>query len=401
MAAGEGTRLRPLTSTRPKPMLPVAGKPILDWSLHSLEEAGVKKAYIVVGYKREAIEGYYPKKKYGRMKLEFVRQTKQLGTAHAIATAAGKIKGIFFAMNGDVLAPSLITSFIKHAKESEYPANMCLVKVADPKRFGVATVSRGRVTSLTEKPEKPKSKLINAGLYVFDNSIFDVIKKLKKSSRMELEITDALSMLIKENQVGAFTSSEDWIDIGMPWHLLDANEIMLKRIPLKIDKGAVIEKNAVVKGNVHVGEGTVVRSGSYIMGPCYIGRDCTLGPNCFIRPYTSIQNRCIIGNAVEVKNSVIMPESHIGHLSYLGDSIIGYGCNFGAGTKVANLRFDDSEVKVEVKSKLEGSGRRKLGCIMGDNVKTGINVSILPGRSIYPGVVIRPGTVVDNTLYGE
>jgi len=257
------------------------------------------------------------------------------------------------------------------------------------------------VTSLEEKPSKPKSKLINAGLYIFDEGVFDLIKKLSKSARMELEITDALKMLITEKQVGAYSSNKPWIDIGMPWHLLDANEIMLKQIKLTIDPKAVIEKNAVLKGDVHVGAGTLIRSGAYIEGPAYIGMDCKIGPNCFIRPYTSIQNRCCIGNAVEVKNSVIMPETHIGHLSYVGDSIIGYGCNWGAGTKVANLRFDDSEVKAEVKGHLEGSGRRKLGCIMGDNVKTGINVSILPGRSIYPNVYIRPASVVDNTIYGE
>jgi len=401
LAAGEGTRLRPLTSTRPKPMLPVAGKPILEWNLESLEKSGVKKAYIVVGYRKETIKSYFSKKKVGKMKLEFIKQTKQLGTADAIATAGKKIKGKFIAMNGDVLAPKLIKPFIQSAKKNKNKAMMCLVKVADPKPFGVAKVMRGKVTSLVEKPKRPKSNLINAGLYVFEDSIFDLIKKLGKSERSEVEITDAIKQLIKEKQVGAFTSSEAWIDVGMPWHLLDANEIMLKSIPLKKDKKAVIEKGAVIKGKVHVGAGTLIRSGSYIEGPCYIGKDCVIGPNCYIRAHTSIQNRCHIGNAVELKNSVIMSETNIGHLSYVGDSIIGYGCNWGAGTKVANLKFDDSEVKAEVKGKLEGSGRRKLGCIMGDNVKTGINVSIFPGRSIYPGVYVRPASIVENTLYGE
>jgi len=135
LAAGEGTRLRPLTSTRPKPMLPIAGKPILDWNLTALAEAGVKKAHVVVGYRRESIEDYYPKKKAGSMKLEFVQQKKQLGTADAIAVARDNIKGRFVAMNGDVLATALIKPFIKHAAGGKYAANMCLVEVADPARF--------------------------------------------------------------------------------------------------------------------------------------------------------------------------------------------------------------------------------------------------------------------------
>jgi len=157
-----------------------------------------------------------------------------------------------------------------------------------------------------------------------------------------------------------------------------------------------VEDFAVIKGDVTVGEGTVIRSGSYIKGPCIIGKDCKIGPNCYIRAYSSIGNNVHIGNAVEIKNSIIMDNTNVPHLSYVGDSIIGENCNLGAGTNVANLRFDDAEVKVNVKGGMESSGRRKFGCIIGDNVKTGINVSILPGRKIGPNKLINPGTIVDS-----
>jgi bifunctional UDP-N-acetylglucosamine pyrophosphorylase/glucosamine-1-phosphate N-acetyltransferase len=191
------------------------------------------------------------------------------------------------------------------------------------------------------------------------------------------------------------------MDIGLPWHLLDANEIMLKQSKLKPSRKARIEKYAIVKGDVHIGDGTLVKAGSYIEGPVFIGKDCDIGPNCYIRPYTTILDRCHIGNAVEVKNSILMSNTKIGHLSYIGDSIIGHHCNFGAGTTIANLRFDNDGIMIEVKGALRNSGRRKFGCLMGDNVKTGINVSIMPGRSIYPNAVIEPMTTVKNTIYGE
>ena len=175
----------------------------------------------------------------------------------------------------------------------------------------------------------------------------------------------------------------------------------MKSIKLKKQKTATIEKYAVIKGPVHVGKNSVIRSGAYIEGPVFIGDDCVIGPNCYIRPHTVIMDSCKIGNAVEVKNSIIMSGTHIGHLSYLGDSIIGENCNFGAGTKVANLRFDDHEVKIEVKNNMVNSGRRKFGCIMGDNVKTGINVSIMPGRSIYPNAFVDAASIVRNTIYTE
>ena len=138
----------------------------------------------------------------------------------------------------------------------------------------------------------------------------------------------------------------------------------------------------------------MIRSGAYIEGPVKIGKDCTIGPNCYIRPSTSIGDRVYIGNGVEIKNSIIGDDTRIGHLSYVGDSVIGNGCNFGAGTKVANLRHDGKNIKVMLKGELVDTGRRKLGVIMGDHVHTGINTSINTGVMIDPGSTTLPGEVV-------
>ena len=401
LAAGEGTRLRPLTSTRPKPMLQVAGKTILEWDLEALARNGFNKAIVVVGYKRDVIVDYFGKK-FNGIKLEYVNQREQLGTAHAVSMAEGKVKKEFLVMNGDlIVSEKLISNFIKDHKKNKSENSMCLVDVKDPSEFGIVQLRGFLVKKITEKPRESKSRLANAGIYVFNEEIFGAIRNVKKSKRLEYELTDAIKTLIPEKRVHGFKAKGMWIDIGRPWDLLGANETILNEMKLKKDKRVKIEKFAVIKGDVHIGNGTLIRSGSYIEGPCYIGENCIIGPNCYIRPCSSIKDNVHIGNAVEIKNSIIMSGTNVGHLSYIGDSIIGENCNFGAGTKVANLRVDNDEVRIEIKNKLTRSGRRKFGCLMGDNVKTGINVSIMPGRSIYPGAYVEAGSVVRNTIYSE
>ena len=145
---------------------------------------------------------------------------------------------------------------------------------------------------------------------------------------------------------------------------------------------------------VTVEEGARIRSGVYIEGPAFIGKGSDVGPNCFIRPHTSIGRNVRIGNACEVKNSIIMDKTHIGHLSYVGDSIIGENCNLGAGTTIANYRFDGETVKMAVKDSILDTGRRKLGVVLGDDVKTGINASLMPGVKVGNNSWIGPGITV-------
>lgn len=400
MVAGEGTRLRPLTSTRPKPMLPVAGKPILEWNLEALAGNKFKRAILIVGYKKETIIDHFGKS-FNGIKLKYIEQKEQLGTAHAISMAEGKVGENFLAMNGDLIpSEKLISDFLSYNKKAKAENSICLTRVDNPSEFGIINLKGNTVSNIVEKPKKSTSNLANAGIYLFNSKIFDAIRGIEKSTRLEYELTDALKTLIKDKKVHGFECDDHCIDIGRPWDLLDANEILLKTMELK-PENVDVEKFAVVKGPVQIGKGSVIRSGSYIEGPCWIGENCTIGPNCYIRPHSSIGNNAHIGNAVEIKNSIVMDSTNIGHLSYVGDSIIGEGCNFGAGTKVANLRVDNEEVRIEIKNELTASGRRKFGCLMGDGVRTGINVSIMPGRAIYPGASVSAGSIVRNTIYTE
>jgi UDP-N-acetylglucosamine diphosphorylase/glucosamine-1-phosphate N-acetyltransferase len=298
----------------------------------------------------------------------------------------------FLVTNGDVLAGS---SDINNLLKTDDDVVIASKRVTSPEEYGILYVKGNMVEKIVEKTKSPASDIANAGIYVFSPDIFNAIENTKRSTRGEYEITDSIQHMIDSGKQTGFVLLERWQDIGFPWHVLEANEMMLnygKDIQWEI-RGEV-EPHATLIGNVSVREETIVRNGSYIIGPVVIGKNCDIGPNCFIRPATSIGDGVRIGNAVEVKNSIVMNGTHIGHLSYVGDSIIGENCNFGAGTKVANLRHDGRTVIVELAGKKFNSGRRKLGVIMGDNVHTGINSMINVGATISSGAYINPGEFV-------
>lgn len=390
LAAGEGTRMRPLTSSIPKVMLPVANKPMLEHIVDSAIEAGIDGFVFITGYHEEAIKQYFGNGDKWNVTIDHIHQEEQLGTANAIGYAKGHVKDKFIVLNGDVLVSS---DHIKHMIERKEDAVITVKRVDNPSEFGVIETDGNKVINIIEKPEFPPTDLANAGIYIFSETIFDLIEQTTLSPRGEYEITDTLQMLINSDaNVGYEILEEEWIDIGRPWDMLDANAVLLSRTEPSV-KG-VIEPNATLIGDVSIGRGTLIRNGAYIIGPVIIGDDCDIGPNCFIRPSTAIGNDVHIGNAVEVKNSIIMDGTNIGHLTYLGDSIIGRKCNFGAGTKVANLRHDGKNIKVTIKDKRTDSGRRKLGVIMGDDVHTGINSSINVGTVMESGSYTGPGDVV-------
>ncbi|MEE9400264.1 MAG: bifunctional sugar-1-phosphate nucleotidylyltransferase/acetyltransferase, partial [Dehalococcoidales bacterium] len=231
-----------------------------------------------------------------------------------------------------------------------------------------------------------------AGLYLFTPDIFEAVSVTPKSPRGEFEITDSLELMLEKGYDIFSQKINYWLNLSYPWDLLSANESLLAE--LETQNLGEVEENAVIKGVVSIGKNTVIRSGSYIVGPVVIGQNCEIGPNCYIRPYTAIADGCRIGNAVEVKNSIIMRGSKLPHHNYVGDSIIGEKCNFGAGTKVANLRLD----KKEIRAVSVNTGKHKLGAIIGDGVETGINASINVGSMIGNSTIIGPGAIASRVI---
>jgi bifunctional UDP-N-acetylglucosamine pyrophosphorylase/glucosamine-1-phosphate N-acetyltransferase len=402
LAAGEGLRLLPVTATRPKHLIRVGGKPILQHSLDALKANGVTEAVIVTHYMGDAIRGYFGDGAEFGFKLEYVEQKEVLGTGNAASVAEPFVEGDFMLVYGDLLFSSQAIKTVLDAYGSgEAAAAMAVVSVEKPESYGIIDPAKDRtVKRIVEKPsrESAPSNWANAGLYVFGKDVFDALRRVERSPRGEWELTDAVTLLVSEGKrvLAAEISRGDWFDVGRPWDLLDANAWALQRMEHKVLGN--VEQGAHLLGPVTVAETARVRSGAYIEGPCFIDEGADVGPNCFIRPCTSIGKKARVGNACEVKNSIIMDGTHVGHLSYVGDSIFCEKCNLGAGTKTANLRLDDGHVKMMVKDKVVDTGRRKLGAILGDNVKTGIGALLMPGVKVGNDSWVGAGVLLDRDL---
>ncbi|MDH7564522.1 MAG: sugar phosphate nucleotidyltransferase [Candidatus Bathyarchaeota archaeon] len=399
LAAGEGTRLLPLTATRPKHLLKIAGKPLLEHCLNTIKASGIKEVTVVVHYMGDAVRRHFGSGEKFGLKIEYVEQEAVLGTGNAVSVVEPYVKEEFLLVYGDLLFTANALKTVIAAHEAEKPlVTMAVVPVEHTESYGIVELAgdEKNVKGIVEKPKNSEapSNLANAGIYVFSPEIFAKIKEISPSPRGELEITDAISRLLGEHKkvTAAKLSREDWLEIGKPWDLLEANRWMLDRMEHKI-RGTV-ENGAHIIGEVTVAETARIRSGTYIEGPALIGEECDIGPNCYIRPYTTINSKVRLGNACEVKESIIMDKAHVGHLSYIGDSIIGENCNLGAGTITGNFRLDGGSVKMVVKGALVDSGRRKLGAVLGDNVKIGIGALLMPGVKVGCNGWIGPGVVV-------
>jgi UDP-N-acetylglucosamine diphosphorylase/glucosamine-1-phosphate N-acetyltransferase len=387
LAAGEGKRMRPLTAHRPKVMLPIGNRPMLAHLVDAVVAAGITELIMVVGYGEQSIRSWFGNGADQGISIRYVSQRRQKGTADALYTAKDLVSDRFLMLNGDMI---LSTDDITALMAGQPPA-MGVSTTDRPEDYGVVTTKGDRVTGLEEKSREPRGNLINAGAYLFDTGIFPLLEKVQHSSRGELELTDALGHYIEE---GSLTGHHlrTWRDLGHPWDLLAANESCLEGVEA-VNNGTV-EEGVVLKGIVSVGEGTVIKSGTYIEGPCVIGKNCRIGPHAYLRGATAIGDGCHVGHAVELKNTILLENTKVPHFNYIGDSVIGSDCNFGAGTKVANLRHDHNPVKAGGVP----TGRIKMGAIIGDGVKFGINCAVNPGAVIGSGVSVAPHTLVEGVI---
>lgn len=400
LSAGEGSRMRPLTLTKPKTMLPVAGKPIIQYNIESLRDNGITDILLIVRYKEEIVRNYFGDGSDFGVNISYKTQKDFLGTANAISYGEDFIDDSIIVLNGDIiLDDEIIHEIIKKYNYLSPDTLMLLTEVEDPSAFGVVEIENGNIKNIVEKPkrEEAPSNLVNAGIYIFNKDIFDKIRETEISERGEYEITDSVSLQIEDNKkVIGHKTSKDWIDVGRPWELIEVNEELIGKLKTEI-KGTV-EAGAVIHGEVFLDEGSVIKAGVYIEGNVYIGKNCDIGPNSYIRGNTYFGDNVHVGNAVEIKNSIIMENTNVSHLSYVGDSVIGSNCNIAAGTNIANLRFDNATIKTKIKNQKIDSGRRKLGAIIGDFVKTGINSSFSPGVKVGHNSTIGSGVLLYEDL---
>ncbi len=396
-AAGKGERLWPLTERRPKPLLPVAGRPIIEGTLKALVEAGIREIAIVTSHKEEKMREFVRDGRHLGFQASFVHQESPMGTADALRTCRRWLRGEsrFAVVYGDdYYSAEGIVRFVKAARRSRNAA-IGVADSDDPSKFGSVGIRKGFVVSIKEKIGGDGPGPVNAGLYVLSDSFFEAVEKTQRSERGEYELTDTVNQMI-----GAGTkfqalsiAKNDWFGVSYPWDLLEANRLLLESNALSSLQGKV-EQGVRITGPLRLGKGSIVKSGCYVEGPVIVGEGSTIGPNSYLRPFTSIGRDCKVGAGCEVKASILMDNVRVPHLSYVGDSIVGEGSSLGAGTITANFRFDESDISSEVKGKQVNTHRRKLGAIIGDEVRTGVNVSIFPGVKIGAQARIWPGMIV-------
>jgi bifunctional UDP-N-acetylglucosamine pyrophosphorylase/glucosamine-1-phosphate N-acetyltransferase len=381
LAAGEGTRMRPLTERRAKPVLPVAGRPMVEHVARAAVSAGADDLVVVVGYEADGVRSALGDSVAG-VPVNYAEQPAQEGTADAVAAAREHLDGDFAVLNGDNLyEPDALTRLFDRR-----PSVAC-TRADDPSNYGVLVTDGGRVENLVEKPEEPPSDLVNAGAYVFPAEAREWLE-VPESERGERELTDVLNRVVEAYDVEPI-EVDGWLDVGRPWELLEANERRIGR-GLRDVRG-YIHEDAEIRGDVVVEPGASIDSGVVIEGPAVIQSGASVGPNASVRGATLLSPDVEVGHGVEIKNSVLMAGTSVSHLSYVGDSVLGRDVNLGAGTQVANLRHDGEPIAVTVKGERVSTGRRKFGAVLGDGVKTGVNASLDPGVKLSAGATTAPG----------
>ncbi len=399
LSAGKGSRLWPITESTPKTLVRVLGKPILQWAVEGvLPDA--KLVVLVVSADRdgELVRQQFRDSPY-REKLVFVQQQEQRGTADAVLAARQALPAGegFVVLNGDTFAdPSFYREVALASAGGRGEPFLVGKRVADASPYGLLQVAAGNLVAILEKPDAPLEGLINTGCYGVGPDFWGALTGLEPSPRGELEATDAIVSYAKTVPVRVVEYSGYWNDVGYFWNYLDTSAYALEHLMEPVVLGEV-DAGAHVRGRVFVGKGSVVKAGTVVEGPAYIGPDCTVGPSAILRPYSVLDGGNHIGTGTEIKNSVIMRGAST-HGAYAGDSIICQDVNLGAGTRIANLKFDESPVKAQIKGAMVSSNRRKLGAVIGEGTKTGVNVSINCGVLIGSRCRVYPNTFVRRNL---
>ena len=366
LAAGEGKRVRPLTRSRPKALIPVANRPIIDYIVEALEGCGIREIIVVVGYRKEQVIRHLNTLD---LPVEVVVQPKPLGTGNALLAAAPLIRDRFMVLPGDNYIDRASISRIKDEKDAvlvrEHPY---------PSNFGVVTVRRGQVTSIVEKPEQAPSFTISTGIFSLTRKFLDYIQ--------ENDLTDAVSAKLAAGEPLKAIPAGDWQDALYPWDLLAMNQKLIGMA--SPEKGGTIGKNCMIQGAVRIGRGSRVGPGACITGPVVIGPECEIGPYACIMPNTSIGSRVKVEPFTLVGNSILMDDCTVGAHSRVTDSVIAEGCTLQAAVNT---------VTACPLLEIEGSPIRGcFGSILGEKVRAGPftsfegaivgNNAVIAGRSL-------------------
>ncbi|MBI5229577.1 NTP transferase domain-containing protein [Candidatus Micrarchaeota archaeon] len=400
LAAGKGTRLWPITNGRQKCMLPVLNKPLLEWTI-SMVYPLANKIILVVGEGKQSVIEHFAKTPFVD-KIVYAEQKEQKGTGHAVLTAEPFVDEDFTILNGDDAYSQEIFDLYKEQKNWFAIAKF----VEDRSIWGAyKTYENGNILDVVEKQPGLGPGMININFLHVPKEFFNYLHDLKPSPRGELELTDGQKAFALENELKAVRADGYWNGLGYFWSYIDVNRWALEYLMEESIEGNV-EAGAKIKGKLSLGRGAVIKSGTVIEGNAFIGENTVIGPNAYLRGGVVIGASCHIGSS-EVKASVIMDGTNAAHHSYIGDSVVCENVNLGAGTKVANLRFDEKNVHVKLNEKMIDSCRKKLGSAIGPGTKTGVNCSIncgvLIGRNsrVYPNSFVKENLPENSVFDGK
>ena len=345
LAAGEGVRVRPLTRSRPKAMIPVANRPIIEYVIEALLKNGIRDIVVVVGYRKEQVTRFLNTLK---VPVQVVIQEKQLGTAHALQCAESRIKGDFLVLPGDnFIDPQSI------ARIKDIPNAILVKEHPNPSNFGVVCLSDGFVTEIREKPEHSPSFMVSTGIYSLKKSFFSRIHGN--------DITDAIQEMIGAGEKIHAIAADDWQDAIFAWDLLKMNRRLLKNLPMS--REGVMSRQTVIQGHVSIGKGTTIGPNTVISGPVIIGSDCSIGSNCIIMPNTSIGSRVKLDPLTVIGDAIIMDDTAIGSHSRIIEAVSGERCSLADHTSVST-----ASGLLDIEGRIL---RSEFDAVLGDNIVSG------------------------------
>ena len=406
LAAGEGTRLRPLTRNRPKPMLPAADRPILEHVFDALIAAGVERLHVVVGYKRDRVQNHFGPT-YRNVPIEYVHQGKQLGSGHALLRAREAVEDEdgFLVVNGDqVVERRMVADVLAAFEDDDASAALAVTEQADVSHYGGVVTEGDRVVELVEKPDTDDYRLLNAGVYAFDATIFDAIEETPRVQG-ELALTDTLVRLIDADgddgdsatdadgdgdgeesatdaAVRGVTTEGLWVDATYPWDLLDVSRELLLN-------GRVTEPER--EESVWVADSATVHEDATLQGPAVVGPDTEVRPGAVVGPYAALGRNVTVGANAVVTESVLDTDARVGPNATLVDCVTGQGVSLGANATVSggpgDVRVDDRVY--------EG---QRLGAVVADRVSAAGDVSFAPGVLVGPSATLHAGVTVSENV---
>ncbi|MEF8842241.1 MAG: sugar phosphate nucleotidyltransferase [Haloarculaceae archaeon] len=380
LAAGEGTRLRPMTHNRPKPMLPAANRPILEHVLDALVEAGITELVLVVGYKRDRVQDHVGPA-YRDVPVEYVVQGKQLGSGHALLQARDAVSGPMLVVNGDRIVDGGMVRGVADAFDGE--TALAVVREHNPSRYGSVDVADDRVVDLVENPEEPTFGFVNAGIYAFTDEVFDRLEATPRTDG-ELPITDTVLHEVGSgaDAVRAVEIEGLWADATYPWDLL----YLTRRL---LEEGRV--RGTEQHPGLYVSPSARVHETATLQSPVVVGDDCEVGAGAVVGPNVALGRNATVGANATVVDSVIDTDARVGVASTLVETITGENVDLGAGTLVSG---GPGDVTLEDRVFRD----RELGAVFADRVRTGGRVAADPGTLVGPGAVLHTGVTVSGRV---